>query len=75
MDGLLILTVMASICLLTYLISYIFVGISLILFGIILMGLFLIQNNFYLLFIVLLMSSLLILRIIKLDVKNNSIDF
>ena len=74
MEELLLLTVMTSICLLTYLISYIFMGVSLILFGITLMGIFLLHNNFFLLFIVLLMSGLLILRIIKLEVKN-SIDF
>lgn len=74
MDEIFILTIMTSICLLTYMISYIFMGVSLILFGIILMGIFLLHNNFILLFIVLLMSGLLILRIIKLEVKN-SIDF
>ncbi len=74
MEELLLLTVMTSICLLTYLISYIFMGVSLILFGITLMGIFLLHNNFSLLFIVLFMSGLLILRIIKLEVKN-SIDF
>ena len=74
MDGLLLLTIMSSICLLTYLISYIFMGVSLILFGITLMGIFLLHNNFYLLFIVLFMSGLLILRITKLE-SNKNLDF
>jgi len=74
MDGLLILTVMTTICLLTYLISYIFMGISLILFGLTLVGIFLLHNNFILLFIVFLMSGLLILRITKLNV-NNHLDY
>ncbi len=74
MEELLLLTVMTSICLLTYLISYIFTGISLIIFGAMFIGLFLLHNNFILLCMVLLMSVLLILRIIKSGVNNN-LDF
>jgi len=60
--------------LMTYLISYIFTGLSVIMFGIILMGIFLLQNNFMLLFIVFLMAGLLIVRILKLEGDKN-LDF
>jgi len=74
MEELFVFTLLTTTCVLTYLISYIFTGLSVIMFGIILMGIFLLQNNFLLLFIVLLMSGLLILRILKLE-GNTNLDF
>ncbi len=65
---------LSATCLLTYLISYIFRGISIVMFGITLMGIFLLHNNFLLFFIALLISSLLILRILKLKHDTN-LDF
>ncbi len=74
MEELLVFILLSATCVLTYLMSYIFTGVSVVMFGIILMGIFLLQNNFFLLFIVLLMSGLLILRILKLE-GNKNIDF
>jgi len=74
MEELLIFALMTATCLMTYLISYIFTGLSVIMFGIILMGIFLLQNNFMLLFIVFLMAGLLIVRILKLEGDKN-LDF
>jgi len=74
MEELMVFILLSATCVLTYLISYIFTGVSIIMFGIILMGIFLLQNNFMLLFIVFLMSGLLILRILKLE-GNTNLDF
>jgi len=71
MEELLVILLLSGMCIFTYLISYIFIGISVIIFAIILMGVVLFQNNFLLFFTIFIMSGLFILRILNLKYYSN----
>jgi len=72
MEELLVFVLLSGVSILTYLISYIFKGISIIItFGIILVGTASFQNNFLLFFIIFIISGLFILRLLNLKSLTN----
>lgn len=70
MEEYLLLIILCSVSLIAHFISEVSTEISSILFGLSLVGIALIHNNINLIFLLLIMGTLLILRIKKLNVKN-----